>query len=193
MEMLYLWAMIRNARPEDAAQAVPLLFQAMHAIACQLAGTTDNAVLQPLFEYFFRQPGNQYSYKNTQVFEDEKGLGGIIVGYDGGMLEQLRQPVLSYISARFGHQYLPGDETGPGEYYLDSIAVAPASQGKGIGRQLIYAAEDRARAEGHQRTGLLVSDENPDAQRLYERLGYAVQEVVPFSGGNYLHLVKMLS
>ncbi|WP_157986742.1 GNAT family N-acetyltransferase [Chitinophaga alhagiae] len=185
--------MIRNARPADAPQAVPLLFQAMYDVACKLAGTTSNGVLQPLFEHFFRQPGNQYSYEHTLVFEDERGLGGIIVGYDGALLEALREPVLSYISAQLGHAYLPGDETGPGEYYLDSIAVAPASQGKGIGRQLIYAAEDKARAQGHPRTGLLVSDGNPDARRLYERLGYTVREAVQFSGGNYLHLVKMLS
>jgi ribosomal protein S18 acetylase RimI-like enzyme len=184
--------MIRPAQPEDAPAAIPLLFQAMREIACKLAGTEDDAVVQPLFEYFFAQRGNQYSYENTLVFEDEKGIGGMIVAYDGALLEQLRKPVLHYIREQLAHSYLPGDETGPGEYYLDSIAVSPASQGKGIGRQLIYAAEDKAREEGHRRTGLLVSEENPDARRLYERLGYEVEALREFSGGSYLHLVKAL-
>lgn len=184
--------MIRKANPADAATVVPILFQAMQEVAFKLAGTTNEAVVRPIFEHFFREPGNQYSYENTLVYEDEKGIGGIIVGYDGARLEALRAPVFAYIEAQLGHSYQPGDETGPGEYYLDSIAVTPASQGKGIGRRLIVAAEDRAREEGHQRTGLLVSDENPDAQRLYERLGYVVQEVITFSGGKYLHLVKTL-
>lgn len=184
--------MIREAKPADEAAVVPILFQAMHEVACKLAGTSEEAVLGPLFGHFFRTPGNQYSYENTLVYEDDKGIGGIIVGYDGGRLAELRAPVFAHIEAQLGHSYQPGDETGPGEFYLDSIAVSPASQGKGIGRQLIYAAEDRARTEGHTRTGLLVSDENPDAQRLYERLGYVVEAVVTFSGGHYLHLVKTL-
>ncbi len=184
--------MIRQAKPADEAAVVPILFQAMYEVACKLAGTSDDGVLGPLFGHFFRTPGNQYSYENTLVYEDAKGIGGIIVGYDGARLSVLRAPVFARIEAQLGHRYQPGDETGPGEFYLDSIAVAPASQGKGIGRQLIYAAEDRARAEGHARTGLLVSDENPDARRLYERLGYVAEAVLPFSGGRYLHLVKTL-
>lgn len=184
--------MIRSATPADVTAVIPLLFQAMREIACKLAGTEDDAVLQPLFGYFFSQPGNQYSYENTLVYEDEKGIGGMIVAYDGALLDQLRIPVLSYIREQLAHSYIPGDETGPGEYYLDSIAVSPASQGKGIGRQLIYAAEDRAREAGHARTGLLVSDANPDAQRLYERLGYTVQGAAGFGEGKYLHLTKVL-
>lgn len=184
--------MIRPAQPSDAAAAVPLLFLAMQEIACKLAGTEDMAVVQPLFEHFFRQKGNQYSYEHTLVFAEAQGLGGMIVAYDGALLAQLRNPVLSHIREQLAHSYMPADETGPGEFYLDSIAVAPGSQGRGIGRQLIYAAEDKAREEGHARAGLLVSTGNPAAQRLYERLGYVVEEVREFGGGSYLHLVKEL-
>jgi L-amino acid N-acyltransferase YncA len=43
----------------------------------------------------------------------------------------------------------------------------------GIGTALIRAAEEAARRLGHQRVALAVGVDNPDARRLYERLGYA--------------------
>ncbi|MGX5816653.1 GNAT family N-acetyltransferase [Chitinophaga lutea] len=184
--------MIRPAVPTDAPSAIPLLFQAMQDIACKLAGTEDMAVVTPLFEHFFRQKGNQYSYENTLIFEDAAGIGGMINGYDGAQLDALRKPVLDHIAEKFGHRFLPADETGPGEFYLDSIGVSAERRGQGIGQQLIAAAEERARNEGHRYTGLIVSEANPQAQRLYERLGYVVRNTLEFSGGHYLHLTKAL-
>lgn len=177
--------MIRPARKEDASVVVPLLFQAMKEIAVKLAGTKDP---RAVFEYFFQQEVNQYSYKNTLVYEDEGGIGGMILSYDGGDLDLLRDPVLDYLQ----HGFVPERETGTGEYYLDSIAVAPGSQGKGIGKQLIAAAMEKAKAEGHFHVGLLVDVNNPDALRLYERLGFEAVEQREFAGGYYKHMIKRL-
>jgi GNAT superfamily N-acetyltransferase len=47
-----------------------------------------------------------------------------------------------------------------------------ASQRRGIGTALIHAGEDTARRLGHQRLAMGVGVDNPDARRLYERLGY---------------------
>ena len=58
-------------------------------------------------------------------------------------------------------------------------------RGQGIGSALIGAAEDRAREAGRARIGLGVTDDNPQAARLYTRLGYR-----PGVGYNddYVHL-----
>ena len=45
-------------------------------------------------------------------------------------------------------------------------------RGRGIGTALIRSAEDRARDRGFRWLGLGVSDDNPRAASLYERLGY---------------------
>ncbi len=184
--------MIRFARSTDASAVVPLLFQAMQEIACKLAGTEDMAVVRPLFEYFFQQEGNQYSYNNTLVFEEDGRIGGMITAYDGALLDALREPVLAHIRTVLRHSYIPEKETEAGEYYLDSIAVSEDSRGRGIGRQLIAAAMERAKQEGHRYAGLLVSEENPSAQRLYERLGFFVKGFREFAGGRYKHMVKEL-
>lgn len=55
--------------------------------------------------------------------------------------------------------------------YLHIIAVAEAARGKGVGTQLLAFFERAAFAE-HSKAFLVVADFNPEARRLYERLGY---------------------
>ena len=61
----------------------------------------------------------------------------------------------------------------PGVPMLDHLEVPGPLQGRGIGTALIRAAEDHARHLGHERIALGVGLDNPNARRLYERLGYA--------------------
>lgn len=63
------------------------------------------------------------------------------------------------------------DETSADEYYLDSLAVFPEYRGRGIARELIKAAVERAKEAGKP-AGLLVSKHNPKARELYESLGF---------------------
>ncbi|MDH4196010.1 MAG: GNAT family N-acetyltransferase [Candidatus Aminicenantes bacterium] len=55
--------------------------------------------------------------------------------------------------------------------YLQTICVAPEWRKQGIGRRLVGFAEDRIFREAPN-VFLCVSSFNPDARRLYERLGY---------------------
>ncbi|GAB2541328.1 GNAT family N-acetyltransferase [Brachybacterium huguangmaarense] len=60
---------------------------------------------------------------------------------------------------------------------INALAAYPT--GRGTGTALIAAAEEDARAHGHPLIGLAVdADDNPDARRLYERLGYTLLEGV---------------
>jgi ribosomal protein S18 acetylase RimI-like enzyme len=52
------------------------------------------------------------------------------------------------------------------------LSVRPELRGRGIGTALIGAAEDRVRQRGLRWIGISVDVDNPDAGRLYERLGY---------------------
>ena len=62
----------------------------------------------------------------------------------------------------------------PDEYYVESISVAPAARGSGLGAALMRRAEERAVALGKRRMSLDVIGENEGAIRLYERLGYRI-------------------
>ena len=53
-----------------------------------------------------------------------------------------------------------------------TIAVLPEARSKGLGRRLVEAVADKARAAGARRIFLEVSEENQAARRLYDRLGF---------------------
>lgn len=63
---------------------------------------------------------------------------------------------------------------------LDSVAVEPAAQGRGIGSALIRFGLERARAAGH---GAWIETGNPRNVPLYERHGFRVVEDADAPGG----------
>ena len=60
----------------------------------------------------------------------------------------------------------------PGVPVLNHLEVTPWLRRRGIGTALIRAGETAARERGHDVLTLGVGLDNPDARRLYERLGY---------------------
>jgi [ribosomal protein S18]-alanine N-acetyltransferase len=63
------------------------------------------------------------------------------------------------------------DMTGPFPGYIQTIAVAPAARNRGIGTRTLAWAEERIFRDSPN-AFICVSSFNPDAQRLYERLGF---------------------
>ena len=164
---------IRKAKPEDFKQVVPLIVQAMEDLACSFANTDTTENTYPLFEYFFQQPANQYSFEHTLVYDEEGLILGSITFYDGKFLSKYRKPFLEYISKEYDVKDLViDDETVPDEVYIDTVSVATKHQGKGIGKKLIAAAIARSKAENHKKIGLLVDYKNPSAKKLYMALGF---------------------
>ncbi len=78
----------------------------------------------------------------------------------------------AYVAARPLFEFMdqvPGDD-----WYVQMVAVDPDGRGQGVGTVLMAEAERRAREAGCVRLALDVDKRNTGAQRLYERLGYAV-------------------
>jgi ribosomal protein S18 acetylase RimI-like enzyme len=164
---------IRPALPEDYKQVAPLIVQAMEDLACTFANTEDPQIAIPLFEYFFQQKSNQYSFEHTLVYEEMEKIMGSITFYDGALLPQYRKPFLEFIAEKYKVTGLIiEDETDPEEIYIDTLSVSPKHQGKGIGKQLLAAAINQARHGNQRKIGLLVDLENPGAKKLYSALGF---------------------
>ena len=117
---------------------------------------------------------SQYSYLNTMVATNSEGIiTGILVAYDGAKLKELRRQFIKEAIVSFGIDYSAMDaETEGGEFYIDSLAVSSNFRGKGIAKQLLAAAIEKARELGIPKVGLLVDKGNPRAERLYASIGF---------------------
>ena len=65
---------------------------------------------------------------------------------------------------------------GPHQAELRMLAVAPESQGRGVGTALVHACLDRARADSKRQVLLHTATSMVKAQRLYERAGFRRSE-----------------
>ena len=119
-----------------------------------------------------RQDATQYSWRNALVAEVDGVAVGAIVGYDGAQLRVLRNGTFTVLLERIGRVPNILDETGRGEYYLDSIGVLPEFRALGVGRALVEAFCNKVFAEGHERVGLMVDYDNSQVEKLYISLGF---------------------
>jgi ribosomal protein S18 acetylase RimI-like enzyme len=62
--------------------------------------------------------------------------------------------------------------TGEDEAWIYNVSVVPEYQGQGVGALLVQHAEELAREGGHRVLGLMVSEHNERAQRLYEKVQF---------------------
>lgn len=67
---------------------------------------------------------------------------------------------------------LPDEVTSLPQGFIAYMAVEPQWRGTGVGAALLAAAEDEARRRGLPYMALMVTEENAEARRLYERSGY---------------------
>lgn len=181
---------IEHARKEQAPEIAQLIMLAMNHDCCQnIAGPHHSLddfhrVLTSLVE----AEESLYSYRNTLAAITPKGeLAGICVGYDGSRFSTLKTSLHEALRREFGQDLsTAADETEAGEYYLDSLAVSPQHQGKGVATALLRAEIDLH--GDRQPVGLLVDTGNPLAQKLYERIGFSVVGDATWAGHPMRHM-----
>jgi GNAT superfamily N-acetyltransferase len=79
------------------------------------------------------------------------------------------------------------------ELLIDSIAVEPSLQGRGLGRALLAAAKTRARELGCVRVWLFTGAALAPLIAWYGRHGYAVERREALSDREIVHMVKHLT
>lgn len=180
--------MIRRARKDESAQIAQLMLLAMEEIVYAFLGNHNSEEALKFMHLLVRQEGNQYSFENTWVAEEDSQVVGSITVYDGAKLQQLRQPILNLLSENYKRKVSPENETEPGEFYIDTIAVHPDHRGKGLGTMLLRFAIDHFVYQQGKTLGLLVDIQNPKAKNLYLQLGFEKVGEKQLMGRPYEHL-----
>lgn len=184
---------LRQAVPADAVEVVPLLLDAIQDIGYQLTGASTEEEVKERLAYFFTREGNRLSHKHVLVKELDGKAAGMILCYHGQQAEAIDKPLLERLrELNPGAAVALDKEAEADEYYIDALAVSPAWKGRGIGTELIAAAEQYAKRQGFMKIALNVEQSNTRARALYQRLGYQTDKLTTIHGKPYDHMVKML-
>lgn len=179
---------IRKATSIDAPDIAECLQLAMESIVYEFIGKNDPTVAYEFLLHFVTQKNNQYSYENCWVVSNENQIIGAINIYKGANLNTLRMPIINYLKTNFNREIIIDDETQAGEYYIDTLGVKSAQQGKGIGSTLLQFCIDEFVHKQNQTLSLLVEKENVAAKRLYEKLGFIYQSEKNLVGKQLEHM-----
>jgi len=131
-----------------------------------------------------------FSHEHAWIAEEQGSTRGMLLGYTGAvkksqdprtglaLLGLLRADLIRRLPGLLKLQSTIG-RIGKDELYISNVAVFPSDRGKGIGSLLIDRAREEAARTGAREVVLDVETDNPDAQRLYERLGFRVKGETP--------------
>lgn len=168
--------MIRQARPEDAAEVVPILKQILDDMEIPIFQVISEDKFVELVEKAFVLPDYRYSYQNILVEEVDGKIVSMMAGYPAEFEENIDAPLFKLIDeegidiSQFDH--IADTESWPGEWYIDSLAVHPLMHGKGYGKHMLEFLPDFVRAKGEKILSLNVDVNNESAQKLYDKMGY---------------------
>ena len=180
---------IRDARPSDAPFLAKSIMAGMHLFDFE----TDIPEEEDIFLRLVESEGREewlYSYKYTRVAEVDGQIAGALLSYPGDIYRDLRRKTFSELWPDLIRMEAESDqETDPGEYYLDSLAVLPEYRGKGIGRALIRDGIEKGLALGYKTISLVADSDMPHLVSLYESLGFRKQEIRHAFGVEFQRMV----
>ena len=138
-----------------------------------------------------------FSYRNTQVAVIDNHVAGMMLAYrlpDAENAEDLEQ------LPAFIRPLIELEQCVPSSYYINMLATFPEYRNMSIGTGLMKMVDKLAAKAGCTLSSIEVFDQNEDALRLYQRLGYKVfdkRPVIPHSchpyDGHILLLTRQLA
>ena len=193
MQPVFPIVQLRDATSEDAPFIARVVLAGIEMLDMD-AALPDNQ--RDLYEHLVgicRMDDTLYSFRNTHIAEVDGCAVGALVAYDGARYAKMREKTFGLVKQTSGmdlnHNAM---ETGPGEFYLDSMAILSDYRGVGIGKMLMRDRVDFALSNGFQKVTLLVDKDKPRLQRYYECEGFAFSEEMYVFGAWYNKMVCSL-
>ena len=157
---------LRRATKADARFIAENVLRALHI------DETDEQHIEHLAD-ISRRKDTLYSWRNSTIALYDGVPAGLMVAYDGARYRRMRDITFPMIRMYVGDDYSHmDDESCAGEYYLDSLAVLPEFQRRGIASALIQEMFRQRNEAGIPLATIAVDPENDTAYRLYLRTGF---------------------
>lgn len=148
------------------------------------------AIFEHLIE-ICRMDDTLYNYCNTRIAEVDGKPVGALVAYDGACYVKMREKTFGLVQQTSGMDLSRNAmETGPGEFYLDSMAILSDYRGVGIGKMLMRDRMKFALDNGFQKVTLLVDKDKPRLQEYYQSEGFSFSREMFVFGAWYNKLEK---
>jgi DNA-3-methyladenine glycosylase I len=181
---------IRDAKLDDAPFIARVVLAGIDMLDIDaVIADGQRAIYEHLIE-ICRMDDTLYGYCNTRIAEIDGEKVGALVAYDGARYAAMRAKTFGLVQQSSGMDLSRNAmETGPGEFYLDSMAILSGHRGIGIGKMLMRDRMDYALGNGFPKVTLLVDKDKPRLQTYYESLGFVFAEDVFVFGDWYNKLV----
>lgn len=174
---------LRRATGADARFIAENVLRALHI------DETDDRHINHLAD-ISRRDDTLYSWRNATIALYDGVPAGLMVAYDGARYRRMRDITFPMIRKYVGDDYHNmDDESCPGEYYLDSLAVLPEYQRRGIASALIQEMFRQRDEAGIPLATILVDPDNDTAYSLYTKNGFRREGRISVFGTTYDRLV----
>jgi ribosomal protein S18 acetylase RimI-like enzyme len=174
---------LRPATPGDAEPAAALIYETALTLGDYIFGQSGPEGTTRILAVLFREKGHLFSFQCTTLALSGGEVVGLVQALPAATLGMAGARLVRACAKCFGlgaairmawrsYPLAFEPDAKAGEYYVDTLAVAPARRNRGIGRALLEDAERRARELGFPVCSLSVMLHNTNALRFYRRAGY---------------------
>lgn len=175
---------IRRATIADARFIAENVLRALHI------DEADDSHIEHLAS-ISRREDTLYSWRNSTIALYDGTSAGLMVAYDGARYRRMRDITFPMIRIYVGDDYQSmDDEACAGEFYLDSLAVLPQFQRRGIASALIQEMFRLQEEAGIPLATIAVDPENDTAYSLYLKNGFSKNGQINVFGTTYDRLER---
>lgn len=178
--------LLKKSQPSEVSKAVPLIYSS-GPDAFEYVFKNKQLGAKDFLHHAFVRKGGEFSYDNHYSLYWNGEMVGIGSIFDGKKAANFVQYEVLNILRCYGLKSFGVIRRGlktegiikppnKKETVLAHLAIRPELRGKGLGRNLIHELIKKADVPSDHGIILDVSEENPRAKALYERLGFVVIE-----------------
>ncbi|ANK59953.1 GNAT family N-acetyltransferase [Loigolactobacillus backii] len=183
--------MIRPAEKKDVKAVVPIINIVLEEMELPFLKNVDQKAFFDVLAKAYQTEDYRYSYRHGLVALRNDKVVGVAFGYPAEAevhIDDALKVYLPELGADPNDKVFTDKEAFPGEWYLDTLSVAENQQHQGVGTELLKAIPDLAKKQGFNKVGLNVDVANPNAKKLYLKMGYKKVGMTTLSGHSYEHM-----